>query len=112
MKNKIKQKNNTMNIQKLQQKHDKLNLESKYNRRSIFKRAYYIAKQELISFSEALKQSWKEAKEFVFRIRIELDCVKRQMLESFTPQQKSNNNAFNYYMEYIVMKEKRTLSLD
>jgi hypothetical protein len=55
----------TKQIKQLEQK-------SKYNLKRIMKRAWYLVKSESLTFSEALKQSWKESKEVILKYREKL----------------------------------------
>jgi hypothetical protein len=58
-----------------------------YNRRRIFKRAIWIAKNEGKTWAEALKQSWAESKVVVLRSRKEIAKYKESLLNLFTPVQ-------------------------
>lgn len=48
----------------------------KYNKSRIFKNAYYRMRRNGISFSEALKESWKAAKDYrAITLKAEIDHV-------------------------------------
>lgn len=69
-----------------------------YNRRQIFKRAHYLCRNDCyMTFSEALKQCWKEAKEYRARLYKELDSMYHQLSLKYTPKfSKEYNMNFLY----------------
>jgi len=60
-------------------------LNTKYNRRSIFKRAMWLAANDNLTWSEALTQSWKESKEAMVKVRNQANEIKEIMNNFLTP---------------------------
>lgn len=88
-------------VNKIKTCKDKLiNLEVTYNRKRIFVRARYLSENK--TWSESLKQSWKEEKAVILKNRAEAERLKEVLFDSHTPKQdrskdlyKSMENAYN-----------------
>jgi len=78
---------------------DSLINKSKYNRKSIFKRAYYLMRSESLTLSEALKQAWKEAKDYVYLVRAEIE---RRIELKNNPYQTISESGFQKIMESVT----------
>jgi hypothetical protein len=84
--------------------------ESKYNRGRIFKRARYIYKNSICTWSEALIQSWDEVKKVVLRKRIELKAAIKRMAQQYDVKlsakyytDEMNNNMMSAYLSGAKM---------
>ena len=85
-------------------------LQTTYNRKRIFKRAYYITKTTGLTFGQALKQSWSESKAVILRNRIEAEAIKSKMLTYYTPD--SHLNSIEYITKSMAEAEKMGINLN
>ena len=60
--------------------------ELKYNKSRLFKRAHYLNRTTYMSFSEALTQVWKEAKDYRVELIEELEALYNMLSIAITPQ--------------------------
>lgn len=71
--------------------------ELKYNKRRLFKRAHYLVRTEFKTFSQALKQVWKEQKEYRKDIQESIEVLYHKLSLAFTPQHSEEYmEVFNY----------------
>ena len=95
---------------------EQLTAESKYNRRSIFKRAMWLYKNQgsyyngidylaADTWSNALKIAWKEAKDSVYESRKELLSAKTRLMDLFTPADYSQTSKGIQENHYNVMQK-------
>ena len=61
--------------------------DTKYNRKRIFRRAWYLVRTKGLTFSEALKQVWNEWKISIENSRKEVAALKIKLMNLFTPKQ-------------------------
>ena len=86
----------------LVKKSNELKSELQINRKRLFGRAWYLVKTDGLTLSQALKQVWKEIKEYKYKVRCELDSITNKLLSFFTP--------IEYHKTSEYMNEQMTLA--
>lgn len=67
-----------------------MDMAAKYNKSEVMRKAWYIYRHSFMSFSEALKESWK---------RIKDDVASKERLAAHSAGNAKKNGAYNYRLE-------------
>lgn len=63
-----------------------LESELKYNKSRMFKRAHFLAKRSFMSFSDALKQVWRECKAYRKELSEKIEAAYMRLFHAYCPE--------------------------
>jgi hypothetical protein len=86
-----------MKAQKIKAEIEAKQTELNYNRKRLFKRAHYLTRTGLCTFSQALSQVWREQKERRREVKVSIDILLGKLSFCYMPQlSKEHIDAVNY----------------